>query len=179
MLATKSFNGVGAERDSELQQGRRLNIRTFLLGSQERREMLLGLSKRLRHYDFAPGDFVSEADGKVVPLSLDLPFAGILDSVGQDNRGRYVGYVITRAVVVLRVEGFSEAANQGALIYASPTSDYRCTFTLEKAGVLVGEVVNREVTLSGNLKVQVGIRTPGDARPYSAAGVADPFETKK
>ena len=177
MSAVINRSGVGCERDTELERGVRLNARTYLMGDQEKREFLLGLSDSLRHRDFQRGDLMSiEADGKIVPLTLELPFAGICESVGQDPRGRYVASVVTRGIVVLRVEGVSQPVRQGALVYASPTQDHRCAFTVDGTGVLIGEVTNCEVTLSGNVKVHVGLRMPGDSRPYTSGSLSDPFK---
>ena len=64
MTATSIRNGMGCERDSELESGVRLNNRTFLMGSQERREFTLGLSASIRHRDFVQGDLMSEAEGQ-------------------------------------------------------------------------------------------------------------------
>ena len=178
MQSTMIRSGIGCERDSELGNGVRLNARTYLMGSQERREFPLGLGTSVRHRDFVQGDLMSEAEGKIVPFSLDLPFVGILDSVGQNPRGQYVGSVISRGTVVLRVEGVSEAIKQGTLVYAVPTADRRCRFTVEAVGVQIGEVTNREVTLSGNVLTHVGLRLPGDARPYTSGSMIDPFKPR-
>lgn len=178
MSAAVIQTGIGCERDAELKNGVRLNQRTFLMGSQERRELLLGLSLLVRHRDFIQGDLMSEADGTIVPFSLDLPFAGILDSVGEDPRGRYVGSVIRRGIVSLQVEGVSADTTQGTLVYAVPTPDCRCRFTLDAGGVLIGEVVRREVTLSGTVRTHVGLRLPGDSRPYTPESMIDPFRDR-
>jgi hypothetical protein len=177
MSAVINRSGVGCERDTELERGVRLNARTYLMGNKEKRELLLGLSDSLRHRDFQQGDLMSELDGKIVPLTLDFPFAGICEAVGQDPRGRYVASVVTRGIVVLRVEGVSQPVRQGTLVYASPTQDHRCAFTVDGTGVLIGEVTNCEVTLSGNVKVHVGLRVPGDSRPYSSGSLSDPFKS--
>mgnify|MGYP001412080611 CR=1 FL=1 len=78
MSATLIRTGVGSERDSQLQNGARLTRRSFLMGSQEQREWPLDLSDSMSHHDFQQGDLMSEAGGKIVPLTPALPFAGIL-----------------------------------------------------------------------------------------------------
>lgn len=176
MTGTNILTGIGCERDSELQRGRRHTPRAFLLGSQERREYQLGLTASIRHYQFAQGDLVSLIENAIGPLSLDLPFGGIIDAIGEDVRGRYMGSLVVRGIAIFTVEGLTEATPQGALVYAIPTNDYRCRFTLAEHGVLIGEVTNRQRNSMGDLRAHVGLRTLGDTRGYSPGSIADPFE---
>ncbi len=179
MSATIIRTGVGSERDSQLQNGARFTRRSFLMGSQEQREWPLGLSESMSHHDFQQGDLMSEAGGKIVPLNPALPFAGILHGVRLDPRGRYVGIVIRRGIVLLHVEGVSQPITRETLIYAIPNPNRHCRFTVDASvGVLVGESVNFEVAGSGNVRVHVGLRTSGDSRPYHSGSLIDPFTTR-
>lgn len=162
-------SGIGYQRDSQLRGGRRSSPRTFNMGIPiERVTLQLGLSASVKHTDLATGDLVSlNKENKVVPLTVALPFGGLLEKPGEDNLGRYAAGVITRCALCVKLHGLSPETKRGAAVYALPGA--RTVFTLEETdGVPVGEFLafeNVEQSMA-----TIGVRTEGDTRRFEFGG---------
>lgn len=168
MATSNVMSGVGCERDQALASGKgRINTKHYNEGIDRERAMIpLTLNEELGHRDFVQGDLVSIKDGKTVPLDPALPFAGIIEKIGED-RGRYVASVNTRGAICVRVRGLNSATRQGVPVYARRAGPTQI-LNLEKEGVCVGEVcavesVEREMAI-------VGFRQPDDSRPFWLGG---------
>lgn len=166
-MGSTIYSGAGCERDNELRSGCRLNARTYNTGlARERAVIPLGLSKEIRHADLVDGDLVSLKQGKLVPLDPSLEFAGLIENVGEDNRGQYVASVTTRGAIVVKVTGLSPSTREGSKVYALPGT--RTVFTLEEQGALIGEVCAIE-NLERGMAI-VGVRVPSDTRRFELGG---------
>lgn len=104
--------------------------------------------------------------GKIVPLDPSLPFAGIIERVGED-RGVYVASVFTRGAIVVKVSGLNAETRQGAPVYAMPSGQTQI-FTLEKEGICIGELLAVE-SLERAMGI-VGFRLADDVRPFELGG---------
>lgn len=162
MQMTNVRSGMGVERDAALGAGCRRNARVYVGATKESTHYLLGLCETVQHQDLVEGDLVSITNGKVVPLNAEMPFAGLIHGVGQDNLGRYFATVITRCLLSVKLDGVSPVTRQGSPVYAELSSNGRTTFTVKNVGVLVGEVSAFE----DNGRAVIGIRIPGDTRPF-------------
>ena len=116
--------------------------------------------------EFAGGDFVSIVQGMLVPLDEAQEFAGVIEQIGED-RGKYVAAVLIRGALHLKVNGLRPETAEGAKDYARPAGQTQ-VFGLEAQGVLIGEVLAIE-NLEREMAI-VGIRTPGDTRPFELSG---------
>jgi len=149
-MGVNTHNGIGAQRDSRLRNGRRGNPKTYNLGVPiERGNYPLGLNPDVRHEDVVQGDFVSLENGRIVPLAERLGFAGVFERAGEDALGRYIGSIVVRGAFVAKVPGLNADTRTGSLVYAAPKGH---ALTLDPTGILIGEILAVE-----NLEREMGI----------------------
>lgn len=164
------MSGMGYERDqwfATAGRGRRQeNPRAWHMSIDLERKILPLDRENFDHANFVRGDLVSiSKQGKLVPLNSELPFTGIVDSVGED-RGTYIAAVVTRGGVVLRVQGLGHETPQGAPVHALPGPTQ--TFNLQGQGVCIGEILAIE-SLERSAAI-VGIKLSSDERPLELGG---------
>ena len=169
-MGSDVMSGMGCGRDQALKDaGRGMwhnNTKNYNTGVASEQELLPLELLEFGQLDFVRGNLVSKKGGKIVPLDLALPFAGIIEQIGED-RGTYVAAVLTRGAVHVTVNGLNRGTPEGAKVYARPAGRTQ-VFSLEAQDVLIGEICAIE-DLERGIAI-VGFRTPGDSRPFELSG---------
>lgn len=162
-------SGMGYERDNALRTaGRgvlRQNLKTFNTGVKQER-VLLPLDPSIPHVELLVGDLVSLKNGKVVPLTQGLPFAGIIGAIGEDHRGVYTASLCIRGAVAVRVMGLAHDTPLRQAVHVLPGGPE--VFTLDATGVPFGELLAIE-SLERGLGI-IGFKLADDARPLRLLG---------
>jgi len=129
------MGGVSAKLD-EARKVLRLNAKHFnTVEPLKRAELHLHPEEPLD--GIVRGDLVSALDGKCCSFDETLPFAGIAENVGQDNKSRVIVGVFTRGCFHGRVEGLGPESRRGTLVYGEP-GERRQPLNVLGKGVLIG-----------------------------------------
>lgn len=161
MARQNIITGISAELD-EARQHLRLNTKHFNTVEPLQRTTL-PLHPQEPLDGIVQGDLVSELDGKCCSFEQCLPFAGIAETIGQDNKFRVIVSVYRRGCFHGRIEGLGPESRRGTLVYAEPGERTQPLNVLGR-GVLIGALYAVE-----SLELGVGIvcfKASDDEEPF-------------
>lgn len=142
------------------------NIKQLNLGVKQE-SSTLPFRKDVAHHSLVRGDLASKDQaGCGMPLTANLPFAGLGRAVGEDFKG-YVCSLFVRGAMCVKVEGLSGDVKIGSKIFAKRAGIGEL-FTSNGPGVEIGTLLAVE-SLERSIDV-VGFKLADDPRPLRLLG---------